>query len=559
MQNHLNEVERIKQASDYLRGGIEQGLADGATAAIADSDTQLTKFHGIYQQDDRDLRDERRRQMLEPAYQFMIRARMPGGVCSPEQWLAIDRIAREYSNGSIRLTTRQTFQLHGVLKGRLKPAIQAINQALLDTIAACGDVNRNVIASSLPELSAVHRQVYRTAAAISEHLTPATRAYHEIWLDGQRVAGDEDQEPVYGPTYLPRKFKIAVAVPPSNDVDVLAHDLGFIAIVEARELKGFNVTVGGGMGATHGDPATFPRIADVLGFCTPDQVLAVAEAIVTIQRDFGDRSNRKHARFKYTVADRGLDWLGAELADRMGGPLAPARAFRFTTTTDAYGWRQGDDGLWYLTLFIASGRVADSDEARVMSGLRALAEIHQGEFRLTANQNLMVAGVRDADRPAVDSVVAEHGLDGYRRFSLLKRGAMACVALPTCGLAMAEAERYLPDLVGRIEQLQSRHGLEDQPITLRMTGCPNGCARPYLAEIGLVGKAPGRYNLHLGAAAEGTRLNRLALENVDEATILSTLDETFAAYAADARQKESFGDFIQRSGWLTDQPAGSAL
>jgi sulfite reductase (NADPH) hemoprotein beta-component len=548
-------VEGIKARSDFLRGTLLASLADTATGALAEDDTQLSKFHGFYQQDQRDFRDERRRQMLEPDYQFMVRVRVPGGVCTPAQWLALDEIASRHGNGTIRLTTRQAFQIHGVLKRDLKATIRGINESLLDTIAACGDVNRNVMCAPLPEASALQRQVYATAVAVSRHLTPRTTAYHEIWLAGERVAGTsgkvKDAEPIYGPTYLPRKFKMSFAVPPRNDVDVFAHDLSFIAIVESGALAGFNVTVGGGMGMSHGDPATYPRLADVIGFCTPEQVVEVTETIVTIQRDFGDRSERKHARLKYTLDDRGLDWLHAEFESRAGYRLAPARTFHFTHTGDRLGWQQTDDGRWHLTLFIENGRVADTNRARQLSGMREIAELlrdlPRGEFRLTPNQNVIVAGVDVSDRAAIDRICEAHGLDGWNRLSPLRLNSMACVGFPTCGLAMAESERYLPDLVTRIESLLESHGLADQPITIRMTGCPNGCARPYLAEIGLVGKGPGLYNLHLGAAFDGTRLNAMVRESVQEQAVLELLDELFREYAGGRQEGESFGDFLHRS------------
>jgi sulfite reductase (NADPH) hemoprotein beta-component len=555
-------VEHIKAGSDFLRGSIVASLADSATGALAPDDTQLSKFHGFYQQDDRDLREERRRQLLEPDYQFMIRARVPGGVCTPRQWLALDAIARQWANGTVRLTTRQAFQLHGVLKRDLKAGIRAINDSLLDTLAACGDVNRNVLCTALPEASALHRQVCALAEAVSRHLTPRTTAYHEIWLSDDNGrhnvairpgSGSDDAEPIYGPTYLPRKFKLGFAVPPRNDVDLFAQDLGFIAVSDGGTLTGFTVLVGGGMGVTHGDPATYPRLASVVGFCAPDQVIAVAEAVVTIQRDFGDRSERKHARLKYTIDDHGLDWFQDQLEQRLGFALEPARPFAFTHSGDRYGWQRSDDGRWHLALFIENGRVEDRGAARQLTGLRAIAEIHRGEFRLTANQNVIIAGVAEADRPAIDRLVSEHGLDLYQRASPLRLHAMACVGLPTCGLAMAESERYLPALVGRLETLLERHGLGRQAITLRMTGCPNGCARPYLGEIGLVGKAPGRYNLHLGAAANGTRLNRLWRENIDEDGLLEELERLFATYAAERAAEEPFGDFVARA-----VPAGEA-
>jgi len=559
----LSPVEGIKSRSNYLRGTILQSLADTATGALAEDDTQLSKFHGFYQQDDRDHRDERRRQMLEPDHQFMIRARVPGGVCTPAQWLALDKIARTWANGTIRLTTRQAFQLHGVLKRDLKSTISSINDCLLDTIAACGDVNRNVMCTPLPEASELHRQVCQAALDVSRHLTPHTTAYHEIWLDKKRVAGRDgeivpDSEPIYGPTYMPRKFKISFAIPPRNDVDVYAHDLNFIAIAEGGVLQGYDVAVGGGMGATHGDPATYPRLADVIGFCTPDQVLQVTEAIVTIQRDFGDRTERKHARFKYTIDDRGLDWLQAEFAGRAGFRLAPSRPFSFTHNGDRLGWQQTSDGLWHLCLFVENGRVADRGSAMQLTGMREIARAHDGEIRLTPNQNLIVSCVDEGDRAAIDGLTHQYGLDTWNRMSPLRLHSMACVGFPTCGLSMAESERYLPALVGQIESLLDSHGLSAQPITIRMTGCPNGCARPYLAEIGLVGKGPGLYNLHLGAAFNGSRLNTLYRESVHESDILQILDALFADYTSTRSENETFGDFLHRSGVIGNDNGRSA-
>jgi sulfite reductase (NADPH) hemoprotein beta-component len=553
------EVERIKAASRRLRGSIDAGLADEATGALAESDTQLTKFHGTYQQDDRDLRNERQQQRLEPAYSFMIRVRVPGGVCSAPQWLALDRLAREHANGTLRLTTRQAFQFHGVIKRRLKPTIAAINATLLDTLAACGDVNRNVMSSPNPELSALHHDTWRLACRISDRLTPRTRAYHEIWLDGEKLPDSgEEEEPLYGPTYLPRKFKIGIVVPPWNDVDVFTQDLGFIAISEQGRLAGFNVVVGGGMGASHGEPETFPRLADVAGFCTPDQAVDVAWQVVAIQRDFGDRSNRKHARFKYTIADRGLDWFREELARRLGAPLAAARAFRFLGTGDRYGWTKGLDGRWHLTLHVPSGRLADQPGRTLLSGLRQIAQLHGGRFRLTPNQNVIVAGVPEIEKARIEAVARRHGLMHDQLSSALRREALSCVALPTCALAMAEAERYLPEFVGKLETRLAACGLSDAPIVLRMTGCPNGCARPYVAEIGLVGKGPGRYHLFLGGGFDGHRLNTLVRENIDEAAILATLDPLISAWGRERGPDEHFGDFLHRTGRLERMLEGAA-
>lgn len=545
MAGNGSPVETIKSDSRRLRGSLLESLADPVTGALREDDTQLIKYHGSYQQDDRDLREERRRQKLEPLYSFMIRTRLPGGVTTPQQWLQLDAIAREYANGTLRLTTRQAFQLHGVIKRDLKPTLAAMNQALIDTVGACGDVNRNVLASATPLLSHLHARLHDDARRLSEHLLPKTRAYHEIWLDGERVegAGAED-EPIYGPTYLPRKFKTAFALPPVNDVDVFANDLGYIAIVEHGELVGYNVSVGGGLGSTHGDADTYPRLADVLGFIEPAQVLAVAEAVVTTQRDWGERGVRKRARLKYTLDTHGVDAFRAEVERRAGLRFAPARAYDFEHNGDRFGWTAGEDGHEHLTLRIESGRIADRGEQRWLSGLRAIAHVHAGDFRLTPNQNLVIAKVAPEQRPQIDALVRAHGLDGHERASPVRLNALACVALPTCPLAMAEAERYLPALLDRVEALLAAHGLEREAIHLRVSGCPNGCSRPYLGEIALVGKGPGRYNLMLGADHRGQRLNRLYRENIDEAEILQELDGLFARFAVAREPGQRFGDFL---------------
>ncbi len=557
MSTKLSHLEHIKAASRFLRGGIAEGLADAVTGAISDDDTKLLKFHGSYQQDDRDLREERRKQKLEPAYTFMLRARLPSGVVTPAQWLVFDRIAREYASGTLRITTRQTFQWHGIIKRQLKPTIAAIHEALATTIAACGDVVRNVVSTANPMESAAHAEAYAWATRLSTELAPKTRAYHEIWLDGEKLHGDpvEESEPLYGATYLPRKFKIGLAIPPLNDIDVFAQDLGLIAIVEQGTLRGFNIAVGGGMGATHGDASTYPRLASVIGFATPEQLFAVAEAAIGVQRDWGDRAERKHARLKYTLDRHGLDAFKAELESRLGHALAAPRAYRFEHNGDCYGWVEGSDGRWHLTLHIESGRLADTGGRRWLSGLRELAKVHAGDFRLTCNQNVIVADVAVGERERIDAIVREHGLDGYREQSAIRRHAIACVALPTCGLAMAESERYLPALLPKLEALLDRHGLADAPILLRLSGCPNGCSRPYLGEIALVGRGPGRYDLRLGADFIGQRLNQVYRENVDEAAILAALDPLFARYAAERADGEGFGDFLLRAGILAPLPS----
>jgi sulfite reductase (NADPH) hemoprotein beta-component len=547
----LSRNEHIKEASDYLRGTLAEGLTDEITGAIVEDDQQLVKFHGMYLQDDRDLRAERTRKKLEKAFAFMLRVRISGGVLTTQQWLALDRLARIYGNGTMRATTRQTIQLHGVIKSNLKATLKAIDEQLLNTIAACGDVNRNVMCNPNPYQSKAHAAALALARDISNHLEPRSGAYREIWLDGEKIAGGEADvvEPIYGKTYLPRKFKIVVALPPSNDVDIFAHDLGFIAILdEAGDIAGCNVTVGGGMGMTHGEPDTYPRTADVMGFCGTRDVIAVAEAVLTVQRDWGDRSNRKHARLKYTIEDRGLDAFRAEVETRAGVKLQAPRPFTFTSMGDRYGWTTSEDGNHHLTLFVPNGRVKDAPSAAMMTALRKVAEVHKGDMRLTANQNVIIANVPPEERITIEALVKRYGL--VQPISGLRRNSMACVALPTCGLALAESERYLPDLIDALDGKLATYGLSDDEIVIRMTGCPNGCARPYLAEIGLVGKGPGRYNLYLGAAFDGSRMSKLFAEDLDHAGIIATLDPLLAAYAKERAVNERFGDFVIRAGFV---------
>ena len=552
----LSPLEQLKADSRLLRGTIQEGLADPLTGAISEDDNKLLKFHGSYQQDDRDLRDERRKQKLEPAYSFMIRARLAGGVVSPTQWLAFDDLARQYAGRGLRITTRQTFQWHGVIKRNLKPTLRAINDALATTIAACGDVNRQVVCSVNPWLSNTHAEIAQWAQKLSDYFLPKTRAYHEIWLDGEKVefnASEPEAEPLYGPTYLPRKFKIGIAVPPFNDVDVFAQDVGLIAIVSDGKLEGFNLSIGGGMGASHGDATTYPRVGSVVGFVKPEQVIAAVESVMILQRDLGNRDERRYARLKYTIDRIGLTAFVEKLQALAGFTLAPEREFTFQSNHDHYGWFKGDNDLWHLGLHVESGRLWDADtqaqntQRLWQTGLREIAKIHTGEFLLTCNQNVVIANVKSADRKRINALIKKHGLNTGETFSALRQHSIACVALPTCGLAMAESERYLPELLPKMEALLDKHGLRNTPITLRLSGCPNGCSRPYLAEIALVGRAPGRYDLRLGANAQGSRLNRIYAENIDEPQILATLDELLGRYAAERASNEGFGDFIVRT------------
>ena len=562
-----SEVEGIKDNSNYLRGTLAQSLENRITGALYPDDTQLIKFHGAYQQTDRDLDAERKTQKLEPLYSMMIRIRVPGGVATPAQWLRMDELADRYGNETLKLTTRQAFQLHGIRKKNLKATIQGFNEVWLDSIAGCGDVNRNVMCSPNPDESRVHAAVWEVSKQISAEFTPKTSAYYEIWLDGQAVdesqpfsapqnrradSMPDDAEPIYGKTYLPRKFKIAIAVPPYNDTDIFANDIGLVAIAKNGELVGFNVAAGGGLGMTFGMPETFPRLADMLGFVPTADILKVCEAVITTQRDNGNRENRKFSRLKYTVERMGLANFTQEVERRSGVAFQPARAYHFKHSGDPFGWVKTYDGRYNLGLFIEGGRIADFPDYPLKTALRTLALVHDGDFRLTGNQNLVIGNISAEKKPVVEAILEKYGVlaKTYNQ-SGLRQNSIACVAMNTCTLAFAEAERYLPTLIGKIEAMLNTLGLEKEAINIRMTGCPNGCGRPYLGEIGLIGKAPGRYNLYLGAAHNGERLNKLYRETLDEAGILEALAPILKDYAQNRQRHEHFGDFVIRRDYVS--------
>jgi sulfite reductase (NADPH) hemoprotein beta-component len=552
----LGPDETLKANSNQLRGTITRSLFDPITGAVTANDTKLMKFHGIYQQDDRDIRDERRRQKLEPAFTFMARVRLPGGVLSASQWLKLDELGRAHGGETLRLTTRQTFQFHRVIKEDLQALMQGLRDVVLDTRAACGDDTRGVMCSINPQLSKIHAEVYALAKQASDHAIPKTGAYNEIWYGEERGKVSEPEEPFYGRTYMPRKFKIGFVIPPSNDIDVYSQDLGFIAIVARGKLKGFNVAIGGGMGRTDQAPQTYPRLADVIGFIKVEQLTATIDAVMSVQRDYGDRVDRLHARFKYTIDDKGLDWIKAEIENRLGSPLAPAQPYKFTSNGDVFGWVKGEDSREHYTMFIENGRVSNTPTLQMLDGLRAIARVHTGNFRITPNQSLTISDVEPAARPAIEKLLSEYGLAGLNARSAMRLNSMACVALPTCALAMAESERYLPTLLSKIEPILEANGLTDEPITLRMTGCPNGCARPYIAEIALTGRAPGKYNLYFGGGFHGERLNKMYLENVGEAAILEALGDILGRYARERQPQERFGDFAIRAGYVAEVKEG---
>lgn len=547
-QQKLSAVENIKTASRGLRGTLKESLLDEITGAVREQDHALIKFHGMYEQDDRDLREERAAKKLDKLFSFMIRLRIPGGFMTPEQWITAHHIAGEHSTGVIKITTRQTIQLHGILKNHIKPTLQSFNKVKLDSIAACGDVNRNVACTSHPAESPLHRQIHAYADKISSLLLPKTRAFYEIWLDEEKIEDYNETDPLYQERYLPRKFKIGICIPPNNDVDVLANDLGLIAIIENNRLIGFNIAVGGGLSTTHGNPDTYARLATVIGFTdTEEKTLKAVYEVLTIQRDYGNRSDRKLARLKYTLDNMGVDAFRKELENRCGFLLEEPRPYHFTQRKDQYGWFKDHEANWHYTLFVENGRVTDDQHIALKTALLQIAETGKANFRFTSNQNLILSDISETDKPAIEVLLDRFGiLAANEAASAIRKNAIACVALPTCPLALAEAQRYLPALISKIEPILNSYGLSDDDIVLRMTGCPNGCARPYAAEIGLIGTAPGFYNLHIGGDRLGTRLNIRYKENLDEMAILAELDGLFKNFSSGKEPGESFGDYIMR-------------
>ena len=538
----LTHNEEIKAATPTLAGTIAATFNNPANDHFSDDDNQFLKFHGSYQQDDRDLRKTGKK------YIMMIRGRIPGGVMTAKQYGVFDQLATDYGNNTLRITTRQSIQFHGVVMSGLRPLVAKINESLLSTLAACGDVNRNVLAPATPAYTKAREEVYADAHKVAMTLAPQTKAYHSIWIDGVQIDNDAAEnknfvDPLYGKTYLPRKFKIAFVIPPVNDLDVYTNCLGFIAVVENDKLVGYNLCVGGGMGRSHGNEATYARLADIIGFFTPEKIVEVAKAVLTIHRDFGDRTDRKHARLKYVVAERGVKFMQDEVNRRAGLTLAPAKPYNFTTTSDLLGWRKAVDGSNFLGVFVESGRVKGAQKI----ALREVADkFPKIEFRLTANQNVILANVSDADKTGINAILAAHGLKTENQTTVLHAAAMACPSLPTCGLGLAESERMLPGFIDRIEKLLAEVGLAGEEIIIRSTGCPNGCARPYMAEIGFVGKAPGRYQVWLGGDVAGTRLNKVWKDMLKEADLETEFRPVFTRFAKERNAGERFGDWCSR-------------
>lgn len=547
----LTRNEGLKENNPILAGTIAQTLADQNVDRFSEDDYEFLKFHGIYQQDDRDKRK------VAKQYIYMVRGRLPGGIVGPDQYLAFDQLSCRYGNDTLRITSRQGFQFHGVTKGGLGKVMKGINDALSTTLAACGDVNRNVMAPPTPATSVLVNQVQADAKKVSDALLPKTNAYHQIWVEGVELKlTDEDKnfvDPLYGKTYLPRKFKTAFAIPPLNDVDVFTNDLGFVAIIEGDKLVGYNLLAGGGLGMSHGNVQTYPRVADVIGFFTPDKLIEVAKAVLTMHRDHGDRTNRKHARLKYVLEEKGVDWFRVEVEKRLGFKFQPARPAKFTKQGDLFGWHKQFDGNYFLGLYVETGRIKDTDAWQLKTALRKITEQFRLEIRLTSAQNLILANVKPAQRDAITKILTEHSIPVENQATIIKRASMACPALPTCGLALAESERVLPDILTRIEGLLAELHLQNEEIVIRMTGCPNGCARPFMAEIGFVGRAPGKYQVYLGGNEASTRLNKLWKENVKSEEIVNELRPALARYAGERSNGERFGDWCNRV-LLKEQP-----
>ncbi len=546
-----SKVEHIKVDSDYLRGQIVEELQQ-ESSRFSEDQVQLIKFHGMYQQEDRDARQARKAAGTEKAYQFMIRSRIPGGALTTEQYLVENDLADRYGNGTLRITTRQSFQLHGILKGDIHATIHKINEALLSTLSACGDVNRNVMACPAPNATRAQAQVQEIAHTIAMHLVPRSKAYHEIWVDGENVhtvaEHEEDVEPLYGPTYLPRKFKIGVAFPGDNCIDIYTQDIGLVARLDGEKLVGFTVLIGGGMGMTHGKAETYPRLANPMADITVEQTLQVVETIVSVQRDYGDRTNRKHARMKYVVEERGVAWFRAEVERRLGYTLSDPSPVVFHDVEDHLGWHRQADGRWFLGLAIENGRLKDTESVQLKTGLRQVIEQFQPNIRLTAQQNILLTDIPEEQRTALEAKLLAYGISADPEAAGAYRFAMACPALPTCGLAVAESERILPAIVKQIEAELHELGLGDERVSIRMTGCPNGCARPHMGDIGFIGRSKDLYQLYVGGDWSNTRLSSLYSNAVRTNEIVKTLRPLFELWRDERQASETFGDYCHRIG-----------
>ncbi len=541
-------VEEIKAKSCGLRGTLAQTLAQPVDH-FGEEENQLLKLHGMYQQDDRDLRTERKKAGLDKAWSLMIRTKQPAGKMSAEQYLALDALCGDIANGSLRLTTRQAIQFHGILKIHVKEAVQRIHHCGLTSWGACGDVVRNTMGPAAPLCDEAHRDAQRLAEELTQVFYAKSTAYAEVWLDGKKLEdGATEEEPIYGKVYLPRKFKIGIAVPPHNDVDIYSQDLGFVAEVRDGKLLGYTVLVGGGFGMSHGQTQTRPFLGQPLFFVKPEHAVEAAMAVVTMQRDHGNREDRKQARLKYLVHKQGIEWIRQEVVSRMKCPTAPSREVLFSEgVADRMGWHEQGDGKWFRTVWVAEGRIKDSENARYRSCFRAVAERFGFPMRVTPNTNLLVHDIPADKKTDLDQLLAEHGIGSTSGMTLARQMSHACVALPTCGLSLAEAERFFPEAMSQVDQVLRELGLGEEPLLVRMSGCPNGCSRPYNADIALVGRAPGKYALYMGGSYRGDRLVGLEKKAVGASEIGEMVRPYLAEFATRREAGESFSDYWGRS------------
>ncbi|MBN9122558.1 MAG: NADPH-dependent assimilatory sulfite reductase hemoprotein subunit [Planctomycetes bacterium] len=551
----LSPVEGHKAEGHYLRGTLPEEFADPAVEHLSEANKSLIKFHGSYQQEDRDARKNRSKAGVGKAYMFMIRLKLPGGKLTADQYLAMDDVAGRYANGTLRITTRQSFQFHGVLKGDMKATMAAINATLVTTLGGCGDVNRNVLACPAPHPDPARKQMQELADAVAAHLAPraGAKAYHEVWLNGEPVTFDdvapEVAEPIYGKTYLPRKFKVAFSLPHDNCTDILAQCLGFLAVTEKGEPVGYNLYAGGGQGQTNSNPDTYPLLAQPVGFVEPGEVVAAAEGIIKLFRDHGNRENRKRARLKYVMHDWGVEkFRDVFYRDYFKGPRREPREAPITGLDLHHGWQSMGGGKLFLGLSVENGRIKDEGSFRLRSGLRAIVAKYKCDVRLTAQQDVMLCGLTGDDRTGVEALMTEYGIPKPETLSQVQRWSMACPAIPTCPLAITESERAMPGLVDQFETMLSGLGLGEEPISVRMTGCPNGCARPYQSEIGIVGRGGTKYTLYIGGDSYGRRLNAEVQDGVPFDQIVPKLTTLFASFKAERARGEAFGDYVTRIG-----------
>jgi sulfite reductase (ferredoxin) len=550
-----SSVEVLKEQSNYLLGDLREQLANDSDHVTEDG-YNLLKFSGMYQQDDRDQRKSRRAQGLDKAYSFMVRSKLPGGILSSKQYLVHDELATRIGNNTLRFTTRQGIQLHGILKGDIKTLLQELNDALVTTLAACGDVVRNVMACPAPEYDREHALIQQVAQQIEKHFLPRADSYYDLWLEGEKqetekavyTSAADEVEPIYGKTYLPRKFKIGIAFPHDNCVDIYTQDIGIVPVLKGEILQGFNVVVGGGMGMSHTMRDTFPRLADPLGFVQPNDLIKALEVVVTIQRDYGNRENRKRARMKYLIHDWGIEKFRSEFSQRFGQEILPWVEVGEFKLIDHLGWHPQGNGLYYYGIPVENGRIHDTADVQLKAGLRTIAEKFDAEFRITGQHNILVCNLKEADLESLLAILKTHNIKTKDEISRARRYAMACPAMPTCGLALAESERVLPGIIDQLERELKTLGLDTEDVSIRMTGCPNGCARPFTAELSFVGKSLAAYNVYVGGSFEGLHLTELYQELVKEKDLIPTVMPLFKLWKEQREAREAFGDFCRRVG-----------